>query len=223
MTELDDLDLMAVRIQCERRDPNSPLQCLAGSCNSPKQRLFSRWFDKKIGAEAPAGFSIAVIQCSSGICFYWNKRRKKSQEFVQPWFQPNQGQEWTNIASFDTWFVTCTLIASTLPDLGNWSTLLLNFLHEQKQSCLHLPLFSNTSVWFERLIFQRFQYIHFVRFVWIFALFRDLHFNWVQDLVNAILSATWAVKVVIGRWYHCYLHPHGDFNLGQLFRTFGEK
>ena len=42
MTQLDDMDFIAVRIQCERRDPNSPLQCWAGLCNSP-----SRWFDKK--------------------------------------------------------------------------------------------------------------------------------------------------------------------------------
>jgi hypothetical protein len=102
MTQLDDMDLIAVRIQRERRDLNSQLQCWAGMCNSPNQRLYSRWFDGKSRAELPTVFSIAVIQCSSGICFDWNKWRKKSQEFVQPWFQPKQGQDWTNIAGFDT-------------------------------------------------------------------------------------------------------------------------
>jgi hypothetical protein len=29
--------------------------------------------DKKSRAELPAVFSIVVIQCSSGICFHWNK------------------------------------------------------------------------------------------------------------------------------------------------------
>jgi D-lactate dehydrogenase len=47
---------------------------------------------------------------------------------------------------FDTSFVTWPLIASTLPNLGNWSTPLPNFLHEQKLSCLPLALFSNTSM-----------------------------------------------------------------------------
>ena len=37
---------------------------------------------------------------------------------------------------------------STLPNLGNWSTPLLNSLHEQKPSCLPLPPFSDTSGWF---------------------------------------------------------------------------
>jgi hypothetical protein len=76
MTQLDDIDFIAVRIQRERRDPNAQLQCFAGLCDSPNQRLFdpkSRWFDKKSRAELPAVFSIAVIQCSSGICFCWNK------------------------------------------------------------------------------------------------------------------------------------------------------
>jgi hypothetical protein len=77
MTQLDDIDFIAVRIQRERRDPNSQLQCLAGLCNSPNQRLKSRWFDKKSRADLPAGFSMAVIQCSSGICFYWNKMTKE--------------------------------------------------------------------------------------------------------------------------------------------------
>ena len=40
MTQLEDMDFIAVRIQHERRDPNSQLQCLAGLCNSPNQRLF---------------------------------------------------------------------------------------------------------------------------------------------------------------------------------------
>ena len=51
MTQLDDMDFIAVRIQHERRDPNSQLQCLAGLCNSPTPQLFSRWFDKKSSAE----------------------------------------------------------------------------------------------------------------------------------------------------------------------------
>ena len=40
MAQLDDMDFIAVRIQRERRDLNSQLQCLAGLCNSPNQRLF---------------------------------------------------------------------------------------------------------------------------------------------------------------------------------------
>ena len=64
MTQLDDLDFIAVRIQHERRDPNSQLQCLAGLCNSPNQRPKSRWFDGKSRAESPGVFSIAVIQSS---------------------------------------------------------------------------------------------------------------------------------------------------------------
>jgi transposase-like protein len=64
MTQLDDMDFIAVRIQHERRDPNSQLQCFAGSCNSPNQRLYSRWFDKKSRAELPVVLSIAVIQSS---------------------------------------------------------------------------------------------------------------------------------------------------------------
>jgi len=39
MAQFDDIDFIAVRIQHERRDPISQLQCLAGSCNSPNQRL----------------------------------------------------------------------------------------------------------------------------------------------------------------------------------------
>ena len=62
MTQLDDKDFIAVRIQRKWRDPNSQLQCLAGLCNSPNQRLYSRWFDKKSRAELPAVFSITVIQ-----------------------------------------------------------------------------------------------------------------------------------------------------------------
>jgi hypothetical protein len=34
------MDFIAVRIQHERRDPNSQLQCLAGLCNISNQRLF---------------------------------------------------------------------------------------------------------------------------------------------------------------------------------------
>jgi hypothetical protein len=71
MTQLDDMDLIAVRIQHERRDLYSQFQCWAGLCNRPNQRLKSRWFDER--AELAAVFTIAVIQCSSGICFYWNK------------------------------------------------------------------------------------------------------------------------------------------------------
>jgi transposase-like protein len=64
MAQLDDIDCIAVRIQHERRDPNAQLQCLAGLCNSPNQRLKSRWFDKRSRAELPVVFSIAVIQSS---------------------------------------------------------------------------------------------------------------------------------------------------------------
>ena len=76
MTQLDDMDFIAVRIQHEQRDPNYQLQCLAGLCNSPNQQLFdskSRWFDKKSRAELPAVFSMAIIQRSSGTCLYWSK------------------------------------------------------------------------------------------------------------------------------------------------------
>jgi hypothetical protein len=51
MTQLDDMDCIAVRIQHERRDPKAQLQCLAGLWNSPNQWLKSRWFDKKSRAE----------------------------------------------------------------------------------------------------------------------------------------------------------------------------
>src|SRR6266498_1307082 len=48
MTQLDDMDFIAVRIQRERRDSNSQLQCLAGLCNSPNQRLFG--LQKAVGS-----------------------------------------------------------------------------------------------------------------------------------------------------------------------------
>jgi hypothetical protein len=46
---------------------------LAELRDSPNQRQKSRWFGEKSRAELPAVFSIALTQCSSGICFYWNK------------------------------------------------------------------------------------------------------------------------------------------------------
>ena len=75
------------------RDPNSQLQCFAGWCNSPTSGFLAA--DSIRRAERSYQQHFPVIQCSSGICFYGIKWRKKSQEFVQPWFQPNRGQEWT--------------------------------------------------------------------------------------------------------------------------------
>lgn len=65
MTQLDDLDFIAVRIQHERREPNSQLQCLAGLCNSSNQRLFSRWFDGK------SEVTSSIFNCRYSV-FFWH-------------------------------------------------------------------------------------------------------------------------------------------------------
>jgi hypothetical protein len=74
--QLGEMGFIAVRIQRERRDralnSNAWQDCARAPTNSvlsPKRR----WFDKKSKAKLPAVFSIAVIPCSSGVCFYWNK------------------------------------------------------------------------------------------------------------------------------------------------------
>jgi hypothetical protein len=55
MTQLDDMDFIAVSIQRERRDQNSQLQCLAGLCNSPNQQLFG--LQKAVGSIKRAYFA----------------------------------------------------------------------------------------------------------------------------------------------------------------------
>ena len=70
MTQLDDMDFIAVRIQHERRDPNSPLQRLAGSYNSPNQWLFQlkkplvRW-------KAQSGGTSSIFNCHYSV-FFWH-------------------------------------------------------------------------------------------------------------------------------------------------------
>ena len=99
MTQRDDIDFIAVRIQHERRDPNSQLQCFAGLCKSPNQRLFGRWFDTK------SGVTSRIFNCRYSV-FFWHlllleQMAKEAPGIRQPWFQPKQGQDWTNIAGFE--------------------------------------------------------------------------------------------------------------------------
>ena len=65
MTQLDDMDFIAVSIQRERRDLYYQLQGWAGSCNSPNQRLFSRWFDTKSGGTS------RIFNCPYSV-FFWH-------------------------------------------------------------------------------------------------------------------------------------------------------
>jgi hypothetical protein len=126
-------------------DLSSQLQCLAGLCNSPNQRLYSRWFDSQSRAELPAVFSSAVIQCFSGICFI-ETNDERGLRNCPAVISTETGTRLDEYRGFRHVVRNGTLIASTLPNLGNWSTPLLNFLHEQTPSCLPLPLSSNTSV-----------------------------------------------------------------------------
>lgn len=144
MAQLDDIDFIAVRIQHVRRDPNSQLQCFAEWCNSPTSGFLA--VDSIRRVEWPAVFSMAVIPCSSGICFYWNKWRKKSQEFVQ--ISTETGKRLDESRRFRHVVRNVYTHHFDPAKLGKLVNSAPKLLHEQKPSCLPLPLFSNTSVWF---------------------------------------------------------------------------